>query len=140
MQSAGLYADRLSINVELPSKKSLATLAPEKNPKTIKTSMTALRHYIDESKEAVKQKSKKMAMNRPKNKNQRRKSKVPIFSPAGQSTQMIVGADTSNDRKILLLANNLYDKFRMRRVYYSAFSPIPDSKKNAAFNFTAFDT
>lgn len=109
IKQAGLYADRLSINIELPSKASLARFAPEKDPVTINQSMAQLREHIDESKE------------------DRKRSNKFVFSPAGQSTQMIVGADDSSDAKILTLSDRLYGKYQMRRVYYSAFSPIPDS-------------
>lgn len=121
LRMAGLYADRLSINVELPSKQSLAMYAPEKNPVTIKQSMGVLRDHIDESKES--RKKSKAITSAPQRR--RKPSSKFMYSPAGQSTQMIVGADQSSDAKILTLANNLYGKYQMRRVYYSAFSPIP---------------
>ncbi|WP_339065505.1 putative DNA modification/repair radical SAM protein [Teredinibacter turnerae] len=123
LQEAGLYADRLSINIELPSKQALTLYAPEKNPATIHRSMGQLRHHIDESKESRQQASKIISSTK-------RKPSKPsrfIYSPAGQSTQMIVGADASSDSKILTLSNYLYGKYQMRRVYYSAFSPIPDA-------------
>ena len=121
LRLAGLYADRLSINIELPSKKSLALYAPEKNPVTIHQSMTQLREHIDESKESRRKKKKTIsaAFKKPN------KSAKFVYSPAGQSTQMIVGADSSSDAKILTLADRLYGNFQMRRVYYSAYSPIP---------------
>jgi len=122
IRSAGLYADRLSINIELPSKKSLAAYAPEKDPATIHQSMTQLKDHISESNENTKAANKTLVPP----KKRRKKSKF-LFSPAGQSTQMIVGADTSSDAKILTLSNHLYDKYSMRRVYYSAFSPIQNS-------------
>ncbi len=123
LRLAGLYADRLSINIELPSKKSLALYAPEKNPTTINKSMGQLREHIDESKES-RRNSKKITST-----GMRKKTKATklVYSPAGQSTQMIVGADTSSDAKILTLAHGLYGRYQMRRVYYSAFSPIPSS-------------
>ena len=122
LQEAGLYADRLSINIELPSKQSLRLYAPEKNPITIHQSMQKLHDHIEESKESRK---KKRINSVPKR--QKTREKKLIYSPAGQSTQMIVGADKSSDQKILTLAHHLYGKYSMRRVYYSAFSPIPDS-------------
>lgn len=125
LQEAGLYADRLSINIELPSKQSLKLYAPEKNPVTIHSSMTKLREHIDESKESRKRKKQITGV-----KKSRIKTARYLFSPAGQSTQMIVGADTSSDHKILTLSNHLYGKYQMRRVYYSAFSPIPDTAQN----------
>lgn len=112
MARAGLYADRLSINVELPTIASLHTLAPEKDGQAIRRSMGQLRLKIDESKD------KTLTGKKPKR-----------FAPGGQSTQMIVGADTTDDRAILDTSANLYGAFRLRRVYYSAFSPIPDASK-----------
>lgn len=112
MARAGLYADRLSINVELPTIASLRTLAPEKDGQAIRRSMGHLRLKIDESKD------KTLTGKKP-----------PRFAPGGQSTQMIVGADTTDDRAILDTSANLYGAFRLRRVYYSAFSPIPDASK-----------
>ena len=124
LKTAGLYADRLSINVELPAKQSLARLAPEKNAQTIRHSMGTLKTYIDEAKEQKKQ-TKKVRASR----NLRKKSASFNYAPAGQSTQMIVGADNSSDKRILTLSHQLYDSYRMRRVYYSAYSPIPDPAK-----------
>ncbi|MEO8629514.1 MAG: putative DNA modification/repair radical SAM protein [Betaproteobacteria bacterium] len=101
---AGRFADRLSVNVELPSEKSLIALAPEKRMSTIKVTMGNIRAKLDETK---------------------RERKAPAFAPAGQSTQLIVGADASTDRTILNLSETMYSAYRLRRVYYSAFSPIP---------------
>jgi len=126
LRLAGLYADRLSINIELPSKQSLKRLAPEKNPKTIHHSMVQLKEHIDESKESRKKRNTVTSTSK-KTSTQPKKF---IYSPAGQSTQMIVGADASSDNKILKLSDHLYGKYKMRRVYYSAFSPIPDSSAN----------
>ena len=106
LAEAGRYADRLSINVELPTENSLVRLAPEKDLPGIRRSMARMRLRIDEA---------------------QAERKAPRFAPAGQSTQMIVGADASSDRTILELSNNLYGSYGLRRVYYSAFSPIPDS-------------
>ena len=103
---AGKYADRLSINVELPTEAALTKLAPEKDLSSIRRSMGRMRLRIDEAKA---------------------EKKAPRFAPAGQSTQLIVGADESSDRSILDLSTNLYGSYGLRRVYYSAFSPIPDS-------------
>jgi putative DNA modification/repair radical SAM protein len=103
---AGKYADRLSINIELPTEAALTQLAPEKDLAGIRRSMGRMRLRIDEAK------AEKQAVR---------------FAPAGQSTQMIVGADGSSDRSILDLSTNLYGNYGLRRVYYSAFSPIPDS-------------
>ncbi|MCX7308370.1 MAG: putative DNA modification/repair radical SAM protein [Afipia sp.] len=108
---AGKYADRLSINIEVPTEPSLAKLAPEKDVRAIRRTMARLRFRLDKAKD---------------NKNNKR---APRFAPAGQSTQMIVGADTSNDQTILETSANLYGSYNLRRVYYSAFSPIPDASR-----------
>lgn len=104
IERAGLWADRLSINVELPSTASLSRLAPEKNATTIAAAMGQMRERIEEARE------------------ERRR-----FSPAGQSTQMIVGADAASDADVLKASAGLYRGFNMKRVYYSAFSPIPEA-------------
>lgn len=106
LAEAGRYADRLSINVELPTENSLATLAPEKDMAGIRRSMGRMRLRIDEAKA---------------------EKRAPRFAPAGQSTQLIIGADSSSDRDILDLSTNLYGNYGLRRVYFSAFSPIPDA-------------
>ncbi len=116
---AGRYADRLSINVELPTVEGLAKLAPEKTMTGIHAAMGELRWRIDESKEA---RALKTGAIKPA-----RRAKPPRFAPAGQSTQMIVGADDADDRSILHTSHGLYSDYRMRRVYYSGFSPIPDA-------------
>ena len=110
VEQAGRYADRLSINVELPTDEGLTALAPEKKPATIRRSMASLREKIEEKAE-------------PTLKSKRRQRSAP----AGQSTQMIVGADAAPDATILRTSARLYGSYRLRRVYYSAFSPIPDS-------------
>ena len=108
LRQAGLYADRLSANVELPTGEDLSKLAPEKKMSEIEGSMNVLKSGIDEYR------------------SERHKSRsAPRFSPAGQSTQMIVGATPSSDATILQTATKLYGEFGLRRVYYSAFSPIP---------------
>ena len=106
---AGRYADRLSVNIELPTDTSLQILAPEKDIGSIKQAMQTI--YTGEQ----------TVLNEPR---------APKFAPAGQSTQMIVGADDTDDSTILHGAQALYGNFRLRRVYYSAFSPIPDSPKS----------
>ena len=115
---AGRYADRLSINIELPTETALEQLAPEKDAGAIRRSMARVRLRLDEHDEARK------AKRRP----------AP-FAPAGQSTQMIVGADASDDRQIIATSASLYSAYLLKRVYYSAFSPIPDS--NAALPLKA---
>jgi len=107
---AGLYADRVSINVELPTKKGLTRLAPDKDEGTIAGAMGKTKARIIEAKDERK-----------------RFKHAPRFAPAGQSTQMIVGADDANDVAIVTKASGLYKGFGLRRVYYSAFSPIPDA-------------
>lgn len=112
IDQAGLYADRLSINVELPTDEGVKRFAPEKRPETIRISMAKLRARIEEKSEPTVR--------------TKRKEK---FAPGGQSTQMIVGADATSDDGILKTSARLYGSYRLRRVYYSAFSPIPDSSR-----------
>jgi putative DNA modification/repair radical SAM protein len=111
---AGKYADRLSINIEMPLEKSLARLAPEKDVRAIRRTMGRLRLKLDEAQENDKTATK---------------AKPPRFAPAGQSTQMIIGADAADDKTILDASANLYGSYRLKRVYYSAFSPIPDASR-----------
>ena len=125
IRQAGLYADRLSINIELPSRQSLARYAPEKDPVTIHKSMGQLRQHIDESRESRCKRRQTVSFAGQK----RIRSGKFNFSPAGQSTQMIIGADDSSDATILRSAGSLYGNYQMRRVYYSAFSPIPDAAR-----------
>ncbi len=110
VREAGLFADRLSINIELPTAQSLAALAPEKDAGRIEGSMAQLGTAIAEARDG-----------------RRRFRHAPRFAPAGQSTQMIVGADAADDLAILATADGLYRRHAMRRVYYSAYSPIPDA-------------
>jgi putative DNA modification/repair radical SAM protein len=105
LAEAGRFADRLSINVELPTEAGLRALAPEKESGSIRRSMARMRLRIDAARDRG----------------------APRFAPAGQSTQLIVGADTTPDATILGLSSNLYGSYGLRRVYYSAFSPIPDA-------------
>ena len=123
---AGLYADRLSINIELPTASSLQALAPEKDGPSIHRAMGRLRGHIDDAKGAAKDQLRSHIIALPQSRRAQR-SAAPVFAPAGQSTQMIVGADATDDRTILGASALLYSDFRMRRVYYSAFSPIPDA-------------
>ena len=110
VRQAGLWADRVSINVELPTEAGLTRLAPDKNGARIEGTMQRVSSEIIETKDARK-----------------RFKSAPRFAPAGQSTQMIVGADGASDSDIVGKASTLYDRFGLRRVYYSAFSPIPDA-------------
>ena len=121
---AGRYADRLSINIELPTAEGLQALAPEKDGLAIRRSMARLRLHIDEAKQAGKPRA---ATSQPAV--EPRRAKAPSFAPAGQSTQMIVGADAADDRSILTASAALYGSYRLKRVYYSAFSPIPDASR-----------
>lgn len=107
---AGLWADRVSINIELPTTSALTRLAPDKSEKRITGAMAEMETSILEAKEAS-----------------RKFKYAPRFAPAGQSTQMIVGADAATDVQIIDRASSLYQGYKMRRVYYSAFSPIPDA-------------
>jgi putative DNA modification/repair radical SAM protein len=110
LAQAGLYADRVSINVELPTDAGLTKLAPDKSARQIEGAMAGIKAEIVENKDARK-----------------RFKTAPKFAPAGQSTQMIVGADAATDADIVGKASTLYGSFGLRRVYYSAFSPIPDA-------------
>jgi putative DNA modification/repair radical SAM protein len=129
LAKAGLYADRLSINIELPTQESLSALAPEKNGPAIRAMMGRLRGHIDDAKGAVQDQAKTSIISLPRSLKTRRAC-APHFAPGGQSTQMIVGADATNDRTILSTSAALYSGYKMRRVYYSAFSPIPDASKH----------
>jgi len=121
---AGRYADRLSINVELPTAEGLESLAPEKDGQAIRRSMARLRLHIDDARgEASPARTVSQAGVPPG------RAPAPVFAPAGQSTQIIVGADAADDRSILSASATLYGAYRLRRVYYSAFSPIPDASR-----------
>ena len=116
LREAGLWADRLSINVELPRQRDLDALAPEKQLAQIGRAMNVVREGIAEAKE---DRAKVERLGAPR---------TPIaFAPAGQATQMIVGATAATDADILQTSAALYGRQRIKRVYYSAFSPIPDA-------------
>ncbi len=106
---AGSYVDRMSVNIELPSQKSLHLLAPQKKKEAIVGSMNFIGSQIVEKKEEKK-----------------RFRNAKSFVPAGQTTQLIVGATPEPDLKILSLSENLYQRYQMKRVYYSAYVPIVD--------------
>ena len=110
VEEAGLYADRLSANIELPRDEALKRLAPQKDVGVIKQAMGRVRLKVEAA--------------RPDRKD---RAKPPRFAPAGQSTQLIVGADGAPDAEIIDRSASLYGGYGLRRVYYSAFSPIPDS-------------
>ncbi len=106
-QLSGLYADRLSVNVEIATENNLKLLAPDKDFKSIFDPMNSIKNKIIENKE------------------ERRKFRnAPRFTPAGQSTQLIIGATPDNDKHILNLAGNLYKSQNLKRVYYSGFVPV----------------
>ncbi len=112
IRKTGFLVDRMSVNIELPSNESLKILAPDKSKESIIKPMKVLRNAITEnSNDIVVYKS------------------APKFVPAGQSTQMIVGATPDNDKKIISLAEGLYNKFKLKRVFYSAYVPVTDKNK-----------
>ncbi|WP_395649662.1 putative DNA modification/repair radical SAM protein [Brevundimonas sp.] len=110
VEAAGLYADRLSANIELPREEALNRLAPQKSMGVIKKAMSQVRLGVEAARPG-----------------KRDRIKPPKFAPGGQSTQLIVGADGAPDSEILDRSASLYGGYVLRRVYYSAFSPIPDS-------------
>lgn len=107
VHEAGLYADRLSVNIEIPSESNLKRLAPEKDYKSVYLPM----RYIDEG---IRENTEARARFR----------HAPAFAPAGQSTQMIIGASNERDQDILRLSSLLYAGPQLKRVYYSAFVPV----------------
>jgi putative DNA modification/repair radical SAM protein len=113
IREAGLWADRLSANIELPTDKSLRCLAPQKSGKVILGSMEEVSAAEKENDED----RRRTAAFRPGR-------ALPVFAPAGQSTQLIVGVSGEDDRQIIALSGALYRKFSMRRVYYSAYTPV----------------
>ena len=112
INKTGLLVDRMSVNIELPSNDSLKLLAPDKNKKQIITPMRNISQGI------IQNKSDRKTF-----------KKAPKFVPGGQSTQLIVGASNDSDLKILNLTQNLYDKLKLKRVYYSAFVPVTTDKR-----------
>ena len=107
----GLLADRLSVNIELPSERSLKLLAPDKGRQSILTPMRQIQNAIAESQSAL-----------------TRFRHAPRFAPAGQSTQMIIGATPETDWQILRLTQGLYRSYGLKRVFYSAYIPVSDSR------------
>ena len=107
IKQAGFYADRLSVNMEIPTELNLKRLAPEKNFKEILSPMGQIRDSIIESKEE-----------------RRKHRKAPRFAPAGQSTQLIIGATPETDRQIILLSSGLYKTQNLKRVYFSGYLPV----------------
>ncbi len=116
-EQLGFYADRMSVNIELPSQKSLALLAPQKSKEKILTPMKKIRDGIRENKsDLVKYRSARK------------------FVPAGQSTQMIIGATPETDRQILSLTEGLYQKYNLKRVFFSAYMPVVSDRNLPARN------
>ena len=111
VRMTGFLADRMSINLELPTAEGLKKLAPNKHRKNILTPMRLIQNGIAVNKNEV-------AVYR----------HAPVFVPAGQSTQMIIGATPENDYQIMSVAQNLYDKFSLKRVFYSAFVQVNEDK------------
>lgn len=112
IKEAGKYADRMSVNIELPSASSLKLLAPQKNKENILSPMSTIKNSILENKDLKKN-----------------IKSTPLFVPGGQSTQLIVGATPESDYKILNLSENLYNRFNLKRVYYSAYVPVIKNDK-----------
>ena len=117
MHEAGLYADRLSVNLEMPTEAGLKLLAPDKNRQDMIDPMTYL------NKEIIKHKEEKKLF-----------KKAPMFAPAGQSTQVIIGATPENDKDILQTANHFYKNFNLKRVYYSGYVPVLADKRLPGLN------
>jgi putative DNA modification/repair radical SAM protein len=112
LKEAGLYADRLSVNVEMPTEQSLKLLAPDKNRHDMIAPMKYLRGAINENRE-----------------DQKLFKKTPMFAPAGQSTQMVIGATPENDLQILWMADQFYKKMELKRVYYSGYVPVSNDNR-----------
>jgi putative DNA modification/repair radical SAM protein len=112
IREAGLYADRLSINVEMPTELSLKLLAPDKKHGDMIRPMKFLAQAIDQNRE-----EKKIFR------------KTPVFAPAGQSTQMVIGATPESDLEVLGVANGFYEKMKLKRVYYSGYVPISNDNR-----------
>ena len=112
IREAGLYADRLSINVEMPTEQSLKYLAPDKNRNDMIRPMKFLKESIEQHKEE-----------------KRIFKHTPVFAPAGQSTQMVIGATPETDLQILFIAEQFYKKMKLRRVYYSGYVPVSSDNR-----------
>ena len=117
MREAGMYADRLSVNLEMPTEEGLKLLAPDKNRKDMVGPMNFL------SKEIIQRTEEKKLF-----------KKAPLFAPAGQSTQVIIGATPENDLQILQTANYFYKNNQLKRVYYSGYVPVLEDKRLPALN------
>ena len=110
VQRLGYLADRLSVNIELPSQKGLASLAPDKSKAAILAPMRLIEAQGRQNKEELV-----------------KYRHAPAFAPAGQSTQLIVGATEDSDRHILHLTESLYARYRLKRVFYSAYVPVVEN-------------
>ena len=119
IREAGLFADRLSANIELPTQQDLVQLAPEKKSAVIESTMEQIKTQKDEADE-----------------DRTRSSLAPRFAAAGQSTQMVVGATAATDRQILSTATHLYGSYKLRRIYYTGFSPYPEADVRLPLNAT----
>jgi len=117
MREAGMYADRLSVNLEMPTEEGLKLLAPEKNREDMIKPMDFLKNEII-------QRSEEKALFK----------KAPIFAPAGQSTQVIIGATPETDMQVLHTANHFYKNFNLKRVYYSGYVPVLSDVRLPALN------
>ena len=118
IDEVGLYADRLSANIELPTQDDLVQLAPEKKSAVIESTMGQIH---DRKAEADEDRTKARTIS------SNAHAAVPKFAPAGQSTQMVIGATPSTDRQIIERASTLYTSYKLRRVYYTGFSPYPEA-------------
>jgi putative DNA modification/repair radical SAM protein len=117
MREAGMYADRLSVNLEMPTEEGLKLLAPEKNRQDMITPMNFLKNEII-------QRTEEKALFK----------KAPLFAPAGQSTQVIIGATPETDMQVLHTANHFYKNFNLKRVYYSGYVPVLSDVRLPALN------
>jgi putative DNA modification/repair radical SAM protein len=117
MREAGLYADRLSVNLEMPTEAGLKLLAPDKSHKDMIKPMGFLKNEI------IKHTEEKKLF-----------KKAPMFAPAGQSTQVIIGATPENDMQVLASANYFYKNFNLKRVYYSGYVPVLADSRLPALN------
>ena len=113
IQEAGLYVDRMSINLEMPTEEGLQKFAPEKNHAEVQKDLSIVRDRLIELKD-----ERKLIKS------------VPTFVPAGQTTQMVVGAHSETDKDIILMADRHYKEFKLKRVYYSGYIPINEEEKS----------
>lgn len=112
MKEAGMYADRLSVNIEMPTELSLKRVAPEKNTADIIKPMSYISKTIEQNRQEI-----------------QLYKKAPLFVPAGQSTQMIIGASPESDQQIMQKADELYKNFHLKRVYYSGYIPVSNDSR-----------